>query len=523
MARAAASAKPEATPKTGGSKKIPEAAVKHLGDRAWRLDSLYTVETENGEVIPFRMNEEQRKFLDEAHNFNIILKARQLGFTTFICILMLDACLFNSNTTCGVIADTLPNAGKIFDKKIKAVFERLPDWLRRMRPNTTDNAGELAFANNSRIWVSTSHRGGTLQWLHISEYGKICAKSPEKAKEIRTGALNTVHVGNTIIVESTAEGADGHFFEMCERAKAKADAKQPLTPMDFKLHFFPWWKSPKYWIEPAGVVIAPSDEEYFAKLKATHGIDLSPGQKAWYVKKQEDQDEEMAREYPSTDDEPFFTAVEGAYYSKQLAVARTEGRIGMVPHEPSLPVYTMWDFGLDDYMACWHLQAHRLELRLIDFDEWSNVGLEDCLLAIKRKPYIFGAAAVPHDVSVRDLVLNKQNRKECFENHGFKLVIAPAGAGSVDEGIGIVRRLFNRFLFDETKCADGLKRLAGYRKEWDKARGVWLPKPRHDINCHGADALRTGAVVIDDLTQIIGESAASPLDALGGESAQSSW
>lgn len=502
MARAARSRnEPEAetTAKVGVRPGHLAVVASKLGDRAWRLDNLYTCETEAGEVIPFVMNDEQREFLAGAHSSNIILKARQLGFTTFICILMLDACLFNSNTTCGIIADTLPNAGKIFDKKLKEVYARLPAWLRKQRPNITTNAGELAFSNSSRLWVSTTHRGGTLQWLLVTEYGKICAKSPEKAKEIRTGALNTIHVGQTVIIESTAEGADGHFFELCSSAKAKAEQGAHLTPMDFKLFFFPWWRSPKYWVEPEGVVIPPSAETYFEKLRAEHGIELTDGQKAWYVKKEETQGDEMSREFPSHDKEPFFTAVEGAYYASQLAKCREEGRIGHVPHEPSLPVHTLWDFGLDDYMACWFLQIHRLELRFIDYAEWSNQGLEECLLEIKRKPYIYDKAAVPPDVAVRDLVRNEQNRKACFENHGFKLVFAPGGPGSVDEGIGVVRMLFNRFWYDEKKCADGLARMAGYRKEWDKARGVWLPKPRHDINSHGADAKRTGMVCLKDL------------------------
>jgi len=478
----------------------PLAAIADkLGDRMWRLCNLYSVETEEGEIIPFVPNDEQQDFLETAHSCNLILKARQLGFTTLVCILMLDACLFNSNTTCGIIADTLPNAGKIFDKKVKAVYDRLPEWLKEIRPIDTKNAGELSFPNNSRIWVSTSHRGGTLQWLLISEYGKICAKNPEKAKEIRTGALNTIHVGQTLIIESTAEGAEGHFFDLCEKAKAKREQGVPLTPMDFKLFFYPWWRTPKYWIDPTGVVIPPSSQAYFDKLKSELGIELNDGQKAWYVKKEETQGEEMSREFPSHDKEPFFTAVEGAYYSAQLARAREEQRICFVPHEPSMPVHTLWDFGLDDYMSCWHLQIHRLELRFIDYDEWENVGLEECLLDIRRKPYNYDKAAVPPDVAVRDLVRNEQNRKACFLNHGFKLVFAPGGPGSLDEGISQVRLTFNRFWFDEKKCADGLARLAGYKKEWDKARGVWLPKPRHDKNSHGSDALRTGVVCLPEL------------------------
>lgn len=477
---------------------LKRAAAK-LGDRLWRIDNLYTVKLESGEIIPFRLNDEQRQFVETAHGFNIILKARQLGFTTLVCILMLDACLFNSNTACGIIADTRENASKIFVEKIKDVYSRLPDWLKRERPTKTDRANELKFSNNSVIWTGTSHRGGTLQWLHISEYGKICAKWPHKAKEIRTGALNTVHAGQTIIVESTAEGQEGHFFDMTQRAKAKADLGTPLTPLDFKLHFFPWWRKSSYAIDPEGVIISADVAKYFETLRLRHGVELSDAQKAWYAKKLEDQEEEMAREYPSTSEEPFFTAIEGGFYTRELAKAREDKRVCRVPYETALPVHTMWDLGLDDEMACWFMQAHGRELRFIRYMEWHDTGLAECISDIQKLGYsVWGKMAMPHDIEVRDLVGNEK-RKTFLENAGFNVIVAPSGPGSLAEGISQVRMLFSRMYFDEEHCAVGLKRLTAYRKQWDHIRGVWLPKPLHDINSNGADAIRTGAVVIDEM------------------------
>jgi hypothetical protein len=473
-----------------------------LGDRAWRLDNLYTVLNKAGLIEPFRMNGEQREFLTSAHGFDIILKCRQIGFTTFIAIMMLDACLFNSNTLCGIIADTLPNAGKIFEYKIKDVYDRLPAWLRARRPTKRDRANELKFNNGSAIWTGTSHRGGTLHWLHVSEYGKICAKYPDKAKEIRTGALNTVHAGQTAIIESTAEGNSGHFFDMTERAAAKADAGAALTPLDFKLHFFPWWRVEEYRLPASSAIIAPSLADYFEKLRAEHGIALDDEQKAWYAKKLEDQDEEMAREYPSHRREPFFTAINGAFYATQLARAREDKRICRVPYDPALPVITMWDLGLDDYMACWFMQAFQRERRFIRYQEWQDTSLQECIADIQKHGYVFGKMAMPHDIKVRDLV-SGQTRLSFLENTGWKVIIAPGGEGVIEEGISLVRMQFNGYVFDEERCADGLKRLAAYRKKWDHLSGQFKAQPHKDENCHGADALRTGALVMDDLAAVV--------------------
>jgi hypothetical protein len=87
---------------------------------------------------------------------------------------------------------------------------------------------------------STSLRSGTLQYLHISEYGKLCAQYADKAREVRTGALNTLQAGQVVFIESTAEGKEGYFFELCEAGQAKQRMGARLTPLDFKFHFYPW-------------------------------------------------------------------------------------------------------------------------------------------------------------------------------------------------------------------------------------------------------------------------------------------
>src|SRR3546814_18785208 len=74
-------------------------------------------------------------------------------------------------------------------------------------PLARDSANELLFAhNNSSIRVATSMRSGTIHRLHVSEFGKICAKFPDKAHEVVTGSLPAVPLDGIAIIESTAEG-----------------------------------------------------------------------------------------------------------------------------------------------------------------------------------------------------------------------------------------------------------------------------------------------------------------------------
>ena len=273
--------------------------LKDWADPRWRLNNLYWITDKQGNRTQFQLNWAQESLLSELHHFSLILKARQLGFTTLIQLVMLDACLFNSNIRAGTIAHRLDDARVIFRDKVKYPYDNLPEALRDARPVAKDAADELVFNNNSSIRVSTSMRSGTLQYLHISEYGQLCARFPDKAREVRTGALNTVQAGQVVFIESTAEGQEGHFFELCQEAESKQRMGTPLTPLDFKFNFFPWWKAPDYVLAPAGVGIEDGFQRYFTKLEETQGIVLSPDQHAWYCKKAATQLADMKREYPS--------------------------------------------------------------------------------------------------------------------------------------------------------------------------------------------------------------------------------
>jgi hypothetical protein len=66
------------------------------------------------------------------------------------------------------------------------------------------------------------------------------------------------------------------------------------------------------------------------------------------------------------------------------------------------------------------------------------------------------------------------------------------------EAISAARCAFVRCQFEEEACAQGLKRLRAYGKEWDEDRGVWKDRPRHDDASHGADAFLTFASLAAD-------------------------
>lgn len=464
--------------------KSEEKLEQYLKDPRWRLNNLYTIVDKNGSKQTFKFNWAQEELYRNMWYCNLILKARQLGISTFICLLFLDRCLFNSNVAAGIICHTREDSEQLF-KRIKFAYDCLPEELKTLRTATVDSARELCFNNGSSLRVGTSMRGSTVQYLHVSEFGKICAHYPEKAREIITGSLNTLAQGQYCFIESTAEGREGHFYEMCKYAQASKEAKKELTPLEFQFHFFSWYQCPDYKIKQP-VPIPDEMQRYFTSLK-DQKIELSVEQKYWYINKALTQGDDMKREYPSTPEESFQTAVDGAYYAKQMSKIRLENRICRVYYDQELPVHTAWDLGFGDSTSIWFFQVIGKEIHVIEYYENSGEPLTVYLKLLKERKYAYGTHLVPHDASVHEFSTGL-SRIEIARNHGVVFTKVPSIG--VDEGIDAVRRILDRCWFDEEKCTAGIKALDAYKRQWNDRQGCWGSKPLHNAFSHCADAFR---------------------------------
>jgi hypothetical protein len=473
---------------------------RRLSDREYRLDNLYSIVDEAGVKVPFVRNEVQKAYWSALWYCNLILKARQLGFSTFICILLLDMCLFNKNTTTGIIDYTLDDAKKKLDK-IKFAYNNLPVLITKQVRLVKANEDEVVFSNGSRIEVGTSHVGTTLQCLHVSEFGRIAAETPDKAREIQRGAFGTVHAGQVIHVESTARGTGGRFYEMVQRAEAIQKEGRRLSEIDFRLHFFPWWKHKGYRLNPNAVIQTAEDLEYFEELQGKYGIFLDLFQRSWYAaQKVRVGFDDIKSEYPSTPEECFQTSIEGAYFKRELTKARAEGRIGLaLPHDPTRLVNTMWDIGVDDTTSILFHQTDGLRHRFIDHYENSGEGIQHYATILKKKAeargFNYGIHYAPNDIEVREWGSNAEPRIEIAKKLGIKFEPVPAVEDKMD-AIEAARRMLGLSWFDVLHCSRAVECLDNYRKEWNELLGTWRTTPRHDWASHTADALMTGVLGI---------------------------
>ncbi|MDQ3171727.1 MAG: hypothetical protein M3Q55_16455 [Acidobacteriota bacterium] len=198
-------------------------------------------------------------------------------------------------------------------------------------------------------------------------------------------------------------------------------------------------------------------------------------------------DDEYQQEYECS----FEAAVQGAIYAKELEAARSEGRIGQVPHEPVLPVETYWDLGMN--MAIWFVQTLKTgEVRVIDYYEsGGQSSLPECAQVLQSKPYTYGRHVAPHDIAVKELASGR-SRLEAARGLGINFDIAPKL--SIEDGIHAAKLLFGRCWFHAEKCKAGLEALQHYRRERNTRLDEFKETPVHDWSSHGADAFRYLAV-----------------------------
>lgn len=492
----------------------------------FRLCCFYFIKDATGKKVRFSPNIAQIEYYKDSHQNDVILKARQLGFTTWKMIYDLDTCLFKKDFSAGCIAHNFDSAKDIFENKIKYAYRAIKPSVVAMLakigyrfPTPKNDRGEsYKFSNGSSIAVSTGYRGGTLQSLHVSEFGKICKKFPEKAQEIVTGAFPAVSgEGGTITIESTAEGKQGYFYTYCiDAKKMKELGKEPVAEQ-FKFHFFPWWKDPKY--KTSSQVDYSAINSYFDELKNKHKIELTNEQKAWYFLKWQVQGDKMTQEFPSTPEEAFAQAIEGAYYAQQFAKIYKNGRYIDDYYGNDASVNTVWDIGVGDSTSIWFYQAINDEIHIIDYLENSGEPLGYYIKTLqnkaKKNDWTYGKHWGPHDIDHRDWsssgVTRREQAKKGVEYGGevYKLTFDVVPKLGVDDGIEHARRLLDRCVFftglggSSSKDNGGVKNgveygvtcLESYRKEWNDKLGCFRDSPLHDWSSHGSDAFRYLAVV----------------------------
>lgn len=189
----------------------------------------------------------------------------------------------------------------------------------------------------------------------------------------------------------------------------------------------------------------------------------------------------------------FDAIVSGAVFGPTLQRIRRAGRIGTHPVNPGRPVNTAWDLGWDDATAIWFFQhSANNEIVLVDYMEVSQKSLSDIVERLAEKGYRYGYHLLPWDVGVTELGSGKSRRSILVEL-GVRPTVVPKVQNKADAHAA-GQALLERCWFDEEACADGLDKLALYRREYDERLGRYREEAVHDFSSHAADAFMTLAL-----------------------------
>jgi len=283
---------------------------KQLNDKSWRINNLYKIRDKNKQLITFKINKAQKHFNDNKHDRNIILKSRQLGFTTFEAIDALDDTLWTPNFKALMLSYDVDSAIEIFDDKISLAWDNYNEKLKGLYKLDTDRSNKLKFdfgnKTYSSIIVKNRGRSGTYNRLHISEFAKICYESPRKAKELLTGTIPAVPYGGRIDIESTAEGEIGYFHDMFWEAW---DRGEPSNQIEYKSHFYNWTWDEEEIANIKEPILEMEQAELFKDYQERHK--LTDIQITYYYQKWLSLGKDwstLRQEYPTTPEEAFISS-----------------------------------------------------------------------------------------------------------------------------------------------------------------------------------------------------------------------
>lgn len=184
---------------------------------------LLKVRGKTGALVPMRPNRVQREFAKRCGKRNIVLKARQLGITTYVAARFFVETILHPGTLTVQVAHDQSSAEQIF-RIVHRFLANLPESLRRGALVTSrSNVRQIVFPLiDSEYRVETAAdpdagRGLTIQNLHCSEV----ARWPRNAAETLSSLRAAVPESGTVILESTPSGSGGVFYDEWHRAELK--------------------------------------------------------------------------------------------------------------------------------------------------------------------------------------------------------------------------------------------------------------------------------------------------------------
>ena len=248
-------------------------------------------------------------------------------------------------------------------------------------------------------------------------------------------------------------------------------------------------------------------DEFFRQRRPDNAIIVHSNWRdnPWFTAELEEERQLDLKLYPERYDHiwegEYAKAFEGAYFAKQLAQAKAEGRIGDVGADPMLPYKAFFDLGgtgaRADALAIWIAQFVGREIRVLDYIEGVGQEVGYYVSELRKRKYDQALLVLPHDGNAYHGPIHK-TYKDHFQDAGFEVDVIPnQGAGAATLRVEAARRIFPRCWFNEKTTQAGIEALGFYHERKDEARNIGLG-PEHDWSSHACDAFGLMAVVYEE-------------------------
>lgn len=196
------------------------------------------------------------------------------------------------------------------------------------------------------------------------------------------------------------------------------------------------------------------------------------------------------------------TLVEGAYFTKELTLAKQQNRICNLAEDPLMIIRLFADIGgtgaRADAFTFWAAQFVGKEVRTLNHYEVSGQPASAHVEWMRTNGYLPGRTKIwlPHDGSTQDRVFDV-SYESMLRSLNYDVVVVPnQGKGAAKQRIEAARRVFPRIWFDKDKTEAGRDAVGFYHEKRDEIRGIGLG-PEHDWSSHSADSFGLMCVVAE--------------------------
>lgn len=282
----------------------------------WAANSL-RIRDKTGTVVPLHLTPAQIKLhqaIDEQFRAGkpvriVVLKARQVHMSVGAALEIFKRVAFLPGQQAMAFGDIYRSAKNLWSYYRQFDESYNPTWsgIRKLQTTRILVDREIQWEGGSRLECGsadsiTTGRSYSIRHLHLSEYAFY-----RDTAGLMTGLMQSVpdDQDTTVIVESTANGIGGPFYELWMRAS------DPATRSDWRAVFFAWWEHPEY-------VRTPDDPERFERsltdeereLALRHRLTLEQLYwRRWAIEnKCEGSIDRFHQEYPATPEEAFLTS-----------------------------------------------------------------------------------------------------------------------------------------------------------------------------------------------------------------------